>query len=226
MPRPAVPYRVDRGLANDAQSRMAHAFGHPGRRDVHVDGDVDFAEMRGERLAHGIGEVFRVQGVVPEPPQAFAQFAPARGEDAFRGLDFAGVELHRRAGQRLRDGVVDFRGEPRALGGLELRQRTCGAFVEEFPSALFGKMPERPVPDQNGGNHEQEDDDRDDEPRGRPPGRTREDGHVVRAVRHEPDSVQLRVGGENRPVFGIQHASSRHLHAASRADRLRRFRRR
>ena len=55
--------------------------------------------LRMKGFADGIGEVLRVQGVAPEIPQALAQFAPARGEDAFRRLDLAGVKLHCRSRQ-------------------------------------------------------------------------------------------------------------------------------
>ena len=107
------------------------------------------AKMRRERLAHRVSKVFRVQRVVPEVPQACPQFAPARCEDALCRVRLAGIQLHGRAGEYLRNRIVDVCCKTCTLGCLEFRERTCGTLVEKFATSLLGKLPQFAVPEED-----------------------------------------------------------------------------
>ena len=71
-----------------------------------------------------------------------------------------GVDLHRDARERLREGIVQLDGEACALVDLEVRDGAIDLFIGELPAAPFREPPERRVPheDRRQDEHERADD--------------------------------------------------------------------
>lgn len=136
--RVAVTNGVDRGFADDAQGGMAERFRQTRRGDVDVDGEGASAQMGRKRLADGVGKRLRIERVAPEIPQTASELTSAGGEDSLGGTDFAGIKLHGRAGEDLRDRVVKFDGKTCPLLGLQFGEGVRRPFAEEFASAPFG----------------------------------------------------------------------------------------
>ena len=119
-----MTYGVDCQFSDDAKECMHYVVGQTDPQNVEADKQGDVVDVRCQGFAYGFFDPGFFKRKVSQIPNAIPYFLLAGVQRLCReyemtahcgrigfGKDICGAELHRRSGQTLRDGVVEFDGQ-------------------------------------------------------------------------------------------------------------------